>query len=85
MQIHESKGYSEAFESIALRKTNCKKRGMESWVNFKYECLPNICYWCERLIHHDKDYLTLLKKRGADKDEEKQFSSWLRASTPNPS
>ena len=37
------------------------------------------------MIHHDKDFLTRLKKRGADRDEEKQFGSWLRASTPNPS
>ena len=34
--------------------------------------------------HHDKDCPTRLKKRGADRDGEKQFGSWLRANTPNP-
>ena len=53
-------------------------------MDFKYERLPNLCYWCGRLTHHDKDCPTRLKKRGADRDEEKQFGSWLRASTPNP-
>ena len=24
-------------------------------VNFKYECLPNLCYWCGRLTYDDKD------------------------------
>ena len=37
------------------------------------------------MIHHDKDCPTRLKKKGADRDEEKQFGSWLCASTPNPS
>ena len=36
------------------------------------------------MTRHDKDCPTRLKKRGADKDEEKKFCSWLRASTPNP-
>ena len=25
------------------------------WVTFKYEHLPNICYWCGCLDHSDKD------------------------------
>lgn len=27
----------------------------EGWVSFKYERLPNICYWCRRLNHVDRD------------------------------
>lgn len=27
----------------------------EGWVFFKYERLPNICYWCGRVTHDDKD------------------------------
>lgn len=27
----------------------------EVWVSFKYERLPNICYWCGCLDHDDKD------------------------------
>ena len=29
--------------------------GEDSWVSFKYEHLPNLCYCCSRLTHHDKD------------------------------
>ena len=29
--------------------------GEEGWVSFKYERLPNICYWCGCLNHSDKD------------------------------
>ena len=30
-------------------------QGKEIWVSFKYECLPNICYWCGCLNHDDRD------------------------------
>ena len=77
--------------AVKLSEPLCQGRqivrsgGMESWVDFKYERLPNLCYWCERLIHHDKDCLTQLKKRRANRDEEKHFGSWLRVNIPNPS
>ncbi|XP_075633889.1 uncharacterized protein At4g02000-like [Castanea sativa] len=29
--------------------------GSKGWVSFKYERLPNICYWCGSLNHFDKD------------------------------
>ena len=29
--------------------------GEKIWVSFKYECLPNICYWCGCFDHDDKD------------------------------
>ena len=30
-------------------------QGKEIWVSFKYERLPNICYWCGCLNHDDRD------------------------------
>lgn len=36
----------------------------EAWVSFKYECLPNICYWCGCLNHNDKDYGLWLDSEG---------------------
>ena len=29
--------------------------GEKIWVSFKYECLPNICYWCGCFDSDDKD------------------------------
>lgn len=29
--------------------------GRAQWVSFKYERLPNICYWCGCLTHDDRD------------------------------
>ena len=33
------------------------ENGNKVWVSFKYERLPNICYWCSCLDHDDKDYV----------------------------
>nr|POF03742.1 uncharacterized protein CFP56_06660 [Quercus suber]POF20149.1 uncharacterized protein CFP56_65128 [Quercus suber] len=58
--------------------------GKEGWVSFKYERLPNICFWCGMLTHSDKECALWEKSRGNLKAEDQQFGSWLRASTPNP-
>ena len=29
--------------------------GNDWWVSFKYERLPNICYWCGELTHSDRE------------------------------
>ncbi|KAK9991871.1 hypothetical protein SO802_026856 [Lithocarpus litseifolius] len=47
---------------IDINKPLCRarhfssSRGEQGWVSFKYERLPNICYWCGCLSHVDKDY-----------------------------
>ena len=33
----------------------CLEDGKVSWVRFKYERLPNLCYWCWLLTHRDKE------------------------------
>ena len=43
----------------------------------------NVCYWCGRLTHHDKDYSDRLNRRGEVHDVSPQFGSWLQANTPN--
>ena len=60
-------------------------RGKEGWVSFKYERLLNICYWCGRLTHSDRECPLWVKSRGTLKVENQQFGVWLRATTPNPS
>ncbi|KAL0014225.1 hypothetical protein SO802_001294 [Lithocarpus litseifolius] len=36
------------------RKVNLCQ-GKIGWISFKYEKLPNFCYWCGSLFHDDKD------------------------------
>lgn len=35
------------------------------WVSFKYERLPNVCYWCECLTHLDKDCDKWIESEGS--------------------
>ena len=75
--------------SIDLTKPLCRgqklglSNGDESWVSFKYERLPNVCYWCGRFTHHDKECFLWQKRKGTFKEEDQKFGSWLRANTPN--
>lgn len=54
-------------------------QGKEIWVSFKYERLPNICYWFGRLNHDDRDCETWLESEGSLRVEDQQFDAWLRA------
>ena len=58
-------------------------KGKELWVSFKYESLPNICYWCECLNHDDRDCEVWLESEGSLKVEDQQFGPWLRAAPAN--
>ena len=68
---------------IDITKPLCKGRKIglstseESWVSFKYERLPNLCYWSGHLTHHNKDCSVWLKRKGSLSETDKQFSSWL--------
>ena len=53
--------------------------GGKSWVAFKYERLPNLCYWCGRLDHDDKNCDLWIQSKGTLKTENQQFGSYLRA------
>ena len=52
----------------------------EHWVSFKYERLPNLCYWCGRLTHSDKDCEKWFDSEGSLQQEDQQFGAWMRAS-----
>ena len=54
-------------------------QGKENWVSFKYERLPNICYWCGCLNHDDRDCEVWLDSEGSLKVEEQQFGPWFCA------
>jgi len=87
---YEGSQFMRVRVSVDITKPLCRGRkiglsnGDDSWVSFKYERLPNLCYWCGRLTHHDKKCSLWLKRKGSMKEGDKQFGSWLRASTPNP-
>ena len=53
--------------------------GGKSWVSFKYERLSNLCYWCGRLSHDDKNCNLWINSKGTLKVENQQFGSCLRA------
>ena len=54
--------------------------GKNNWVSFKYERLPNLCYWCGCLTHDDRDCATWIDSEGCLNSEDQQFGSWLHAS-----
>ncbi|KAL0011141.1 hypothetical protein SO802_006249 [Lithocarpus litseifolius] len=53
--------------------------GKEHWVSFKYERLPNLCYWCGLLTHGDRDCNKWIDSEGSLQKEDQQFGPWLRA------
>ena len=55
------------------------ENGEKSWVRFQYERLPNMCYWCGRLNHDDKECELWIQSRGSLTTDQKQFGSYLRA------
>ena len=53
--------------------------GKQVWISFKYERLPNICYWCGRLTHDDRDCDLWIDSKGTLKLEQRDFGPHLRA------
>ena len=49
------------------------------WISFKYERLPNLCYWCGRLTHDDRDCELWIESEGSLKSEQREFGPSLRA------
>ena len=53
--------------------------GKQVWIAFKYERLPNLCYWCGRLTHDDRDCDLWIDSEGTLKPEQREFGPNLRA------
>ena len=48
-------------------------------MSFKYERLPNLCYWCGCLTHADKDCDLWIDSEGTLPLETQQYGPWIRA------
>ena len=70
---------------INVSKPLCRGRkvllgqGKEEWVSFKYEKLPNFCYWCGLVSHDDKECSIWLASKGALSSDQQGYGPWLRA------
>jgi hypothetical protein len=60
------------------------EEGKKSWATFRYERLPNFCYWCGCLDHAEKDCDVGLRQRNIDSSEGFQYGAWLRAEMDRP-
>lgn len=75
--------------AVNVTKPLCRGRkialsgGSDSWVSFRYERLPNLCYWCGKLTHMERECPIWLKGKGVLTEKDPQFGPWLRALTPN--
>lgn len=49
------------------------------WVGFKFERLPNFCYWCGRVTHGERECEVWLCGKGNLRKGDQQFGEWLRA------
>ena len=55
------------------------ENGKKCWVTFKYEHLPNICYWCSKMDHSDRDCDIWLESVGNLVETQKTFGPSLSA------
>ena len=61
------------------RLVSVGEEGKQVWISFKYERLPNICYWCGRLTHDDRDCDLWIESEGTLKPNQREFGPYLRA------
>ena len=55
------------------------ENGKTMGITFKYERFPNICYWCGRLEHDDRDCNLWLESEGCLTADQKQYGPTLQA------
>ena len=66
-------------QTFVQGKTNLLSQGEQSWVSFKYERLPNICYWCGCLNHVDRYCDLWIESEGKLTKENQAYRAWIHA------
>ena len=56
----------------------------EIWVSFKYEKLPNFCYWCDMVSHVDEECEIWLANKGKTPAAQQEYGAWLHSLPYNP-
>ena len=75
----------DVFQPLCRGRIIRLDEGEKIWVNFRYERLPNLCYWCGCLDHGDKEYDIWIQSKGTLQVTSQQYDSWIRAiSTGTP-
>ncbi|XP_023909156.2 uncharacterized protein LOC112020830 [Quercus suber] len=84
-------GFMRIRVSIDVNQPLCRGRvvthedGSQFWVAFKYDRLPNLCYWCGCLAYNNKDCAIWINSEGSLFDDSKQFGPSLRIAPFFPS
>ena len=84
-KVYDGGNFIRVKVSIDITMPLCRGRiiklkdDKQVWVSFKYERLPNICYWCGRLTHNDKDCEIWIESEGTLRNDQKEFGPCLRA------
>ena len=74
----------DVYQPLCRGRIDTFEDGGKIWVNFKYERLPNICYWCGCFDHDDKDCDIWIQSKGTLRMEERLFGLWIRAEQSGP-
>ena len=67
----------DVFQLLCRGRVVTFEDGGKIWINFRYERLPNICYWCGCFEHDDRDCDLWIQSKGTLRQEEQQFGSWI--------
>ena len=55
------------------------ENGSKGWASFKYERLPNVCYWCGQLDHFYRDCNQWIQSSGSLTKQDQEYGSWICA------
>lgn len=75
--------------AVDISKPLCRGRRVtwdqdsDGWIAFKYEQLPNLCYWCGLTTHDDKDCLVGIQSTITCSSKVQLFGAWLRVAQFN--